>query len=291
MNKNLTNSRIRGSGFNGNTRISLSLDSGNLRRIIGVKETIGPVYSVDVAGSRAYIAVTDLDAGSEDEGFAILVISNPTNPTMVGSFINTGNIEDVVVVEQKAYVVTGSSLKVVDVNPDSGQYRQTVNIIPMPAQPRAVAVSGNNAFVVAGNSGLQIDNLATGTIVGSYATGGLALGVAVADNRAFVADNNGVQVINISNVINNIEPKLIKSIPTDYYCQNITVSGDYAYATDYKSGAMWDSGSKLLVIDINPDHGSTYLTKIPETGILDQPWGVTVAGNIVYIATGDSGEL
>ena len=283
LNEDIANARIRGTGFIGSTRISLSLDSGNLRRIIGSFETKVPVYGVDVVDNKAYIA------GFFEGGMAILDISKPTNPTMDGSSINTGSAEDIVVVNQKAYVVTGSSLKVVDVNPDSGQYRQIVSTVPMPAQPRAVDVSGNFAFVVAGNSGLQIVNLTTGTIVGSYVTGGIALGVSVTDNRAFVADNNGIQVVNISNVIGNVEPKLIGSIPTDYYCQNITISGDYAYATDYNSGTMWGSGSKLLVIDINPDHGSTYLTKIAETGILDQPWGVTVAGNIVYIATGDSG--
>ena len=47
---------VKGNGFDGSTRVSMYLDSGNQRAIIGSVATPGSAYGVTVVGTIAYVA-------------------------------------------------------------------------------------------------------------------------------------------------------------------------------------------------------------------------------------------
>ncbi|OBQ32393.1 MAG: hypothetical protein AN487_22450, partial [Anabaena sp. CRKS33] len=79
------------------------------------------------------------------------------------------------------------------------------------------------------------------TLVGNYNTSGLAFGVQVVGNYAYVADyESGLQIIDISNPTT---PTLKGNYDTSGYAQSVQVVGNYAYVADRDSG--------LQIIDIS----------------------------------------
>jgi hypothetical protein len=116
------------------------------------------------------------------------------------------------------------------------------------------------------------------TLAGSYNTPGLAMGVAVDGDYAYVADENaGLQVIDISDPGN---PSSAGSYNTSGTALAVTIDGDYAYVADGAYG--------LQVIDISDP-------TIPSlAGNYDTPgsaYGVAVSGDYAYVADATSGLL
>jgi hypothetical protein len=113
------------------------------------------------------------------------------------------------------------------------------------------------------------------THVGSVITPGHAYGIAVAGDRAYVADAYGhLQVYDISDPTN---PTWAASYTTRNTSRDVVVAGDWAYVADGSEG--------LCKVDIG--------TAGPGTSInFDTPGtaeGVVVAGDLAYVADGDSG--
>jgi hypothetical protein len=70
--------------------------------------------------------------------------------------------------------------------------------------------------------------------VGSVDTPGRALGVAVSEDYAYVADYPwGLQVVDVSNPAS---PAIVGSVDTPGGARGVAVSGSYAYVADYSSG-------------------------------------------------------
>jgi DNA-binding beta-propeller fold protein YncE len=108
-------------------------------------------------------------------------------------------------------------------------------------------------------------------LVGTCDTPGRALGVAVAGNHAYVADDEaGLRVISVSDPAHPSEVGYYDT-PGDAY--GVAVAGNYAYVADGFAG--------LRVISVSdPAHPS-------EVGYYDTPshaYGVAVAGNYAYVA-------
>jgi hypothetical protein len=71
-------------------------------------------------------------------------------------------------------------------------------------------------------------------LLGNYNTPGLAIGVTVSGDYAFIADGTyGLQVIDISNPTS---PTLLGNYDTSGEARGVTVSGDFAFVADYGSG-------------------------------------------------------
>lgn len=109
------------------------------------------------------------------------------------------------------------------------------------------------------------------TLLGSYATSGEALAVAVAGDYLYVACGaSGLQVLDISNTAS---PTLTGAYDTQGVARDVDVEGVYAYVADDTSG--------IHVIDIsdpaNPTLVGSYLTDIALHG-------VDVTGNYAYVA-------
>ncbi len=114
------------------------------------------------------------------------------------------------------------------------------------------------------------------TLLGTYDTPGLAKGVAVSGDHAFVADGaSGLQVIDISDPAS---PALLGTYDTPSFAHGVTVSGDYAFVADGTLG--------LQVIDISNPTAPTFL------GTCDTPGnalGLAVSGDYAFVADGTSG--
>jgi hypothetical protein len=154
------------------------------------------------------------------------------------------------------------------------------------------------------------------TLVGEYNTSGNANGVQIVGNYAYVADDSGLQIIDISNPTTPILKGIYNTTGSNH---GVQIVGNYAYVTPY---------SKLQIIDIsNPTtpilkgtyniNGDAYGIQIvgkyayvangylglqiidisnPTTPILKgtyytsgQPYGVQIVGNYAYVAVSSSG--
>jgi hypothetical protein len=158
-----------------------------------------------------------------------------------------------------------------------------------------MTIDGSNVFSSDSPMSLKITNIFPSwpiwlnstlklTLKGSYNTDGIAKGIAISGNYAYIADKQNLQVIN---VIDSTNPILIGSCLTDRDARKVAISGNYAYVTDFDEKGC----SSLQIIDItdplNPSFVSSYKTSNPVLG-------VAVSGNYAYVtcvASDNSGFL
>jgi len=137
-----------------------------------------------------------------------------------------------------------------------------------------VTVSGDHAYIVDGNFGLQVLDIsdpATPVVAGSLETPGGPWGVDVSGDHAYVADGPaGLQAIDISDPAN---PVIVGSVATPDFASGVHVSGNYAYVADNFSG--------LQVIDIS-DPAIPFIAGSIDVGGF--PWDLFVSGDYLYVA-------
>ncbi len=193
------------------------------------------------------------------------------NTYLIGSVDTSGYANGVAVSGNTAFVVSeDSDLLAIDVSTPS----QPKIIGSADSWGYAVAVAGNTAFV-AGKSGLHVIDITTPSqpkIIGFVETPGIALGVAVAGNTAFVADfSSGLQVIDISTPS---QPRIIGSVDTPGHAFGVAVAGNTAFVADGNSG--------LQVIDISTPSQPKIIGSVDTSGKTAR--GVAVADNTAFVA-------
>jgi hypothetical protein len=228
-------------------------------------------HGVYVSGNYAYVA-------DYSSGLRVIDITDPANPSVVGTCDTPGFANGVYISGNYAYVADDhSGLQVIDIsNPANPFVIGSYN-------PAGVAyglyVSGNYAYVadyVAGLRIIDITDPADPSFVGGYDTPGNAYGVYVSGGYAYVADGSeGLQVIDISNPAN---PYKVGSYNTAGSSRGVYVSGEHAYIADNNWG--------LQIVNIsNPANPSI-------TGACGTPGaaeGVFVSDEYAYVADGNAG--
>lgn len=174
----------------------------------------------------------------------------------------------------------------VDINPQF-EWNSAVDITPLgslnsPGQARAVAISGNRAYLADGNSGLQVIDITNPTspvLLGSLDTGGSARGVDVTGNYVYVADDSDLRVIDVSNPA---APVLQKTVSAGAF-YTVAVQNQYAYV----AGGPGDSGG-LRIFDItDPTSPKEKPGHIPGGATGGQ--SVAVRDQYAYMADGSAG--
>ncbi|MBK6766788.1 MAG: T9SS type A sorting domain-containing protein [bacterium] len=179
--------------------------------------------------------------GNSMDGMRIYNIANPANPDEVFNY-QDGAIYSIAIVGNLAYIGAhwGSELQILNIsNPASpvlvGSYE-----LPNGAQAKDIALSGNNAYLAATESGLvviDVSNPSSPQLIGSFDTPDYSFSVTVSGTTAFLADlsqsmtSSAIRAINISNPAS---PQLLGSFPAN--ATGLEVSGNYAYASDIKEG-------------------------------------------------------
>jgi hypothetical protein len=232
-------------------------------------------HDVHVSGNYAYVA-THADE-YDFQGLQVYYISDPANPTIVGS---AGPVEigvGIYVSDNHAYVADYYyGLKVIDVSDPANP--TIVSSVSMSSETGDVFVSGNYAYVVLEKFGLMVIDVSdpqNPTIVGSANTGGGEGGVFVSGNHAYVVGVSGLRVIDISDPKN---PTIVGSVDTPYWDYGVFVSGNHAYVADYVSG--------LQVIDVSDPKNPII---VGSANTRSEAYGVFVSGNHAYVADGRSG--
>ena len=185
-------------------------------------------------------------------------VTSPANPAVAGQLNLPGFSEDLVVVDNYAYLATGDAgLRVVDisdpVNPTAGGNFDT------PGYAEGIAVSGGYAFIADGGEGLRIINIidpANPFEIASFDTPGWVNNVTVEDNHAFVTDSTeGLYVLYTANPAYPVE---IGSYNTPGRAMSVAVSGELAYVTDYYNLLVLDCSEALPVENPGIAHPSEF---------------------------------
>jgi WD40 repeat protein len=200
-------------------------------------------------------------------------VSNPSSPTLRGSYDTPGNAYDVFVSGNLAYVADYSRFLILDVNdPSSPTLRGSYNT---PWIAEDVFVSGDLAYVADYWGGLEIINVSNPsapTYSGWCDTPGHSYDVFVSGNRTYVADaQQGLQIIDVSNPSSPVRLGAYITFPSG--ARDVYVSGSLAYVADFESG--------LQIVDAgNPS--SPILRGSRSTASI--AYGVHVSGSLAYVA-------
>jgi hypothetical protein len=226
-------------------------------------------YAVEVVDNYAYVA---------GGGIGIIDISNPSTPTLKGTY-NTSSYSYVKVVDNYAYLSDYGKLKIIDIsNPSTPTLKGTYNTTSG-WTAYGVEVVGNYAYVNFNYFDygrleiIDISNPSTPTLKGNYDFYGGAIRVRVVGSYAYLACGIfGIKIIDISNPST---PTLKASYGTPSYAYDVEVVGSYAYVPDFYSG--------LQIIDIsNP----TIPTLIGTYSITGGTHSVAVSGKYAYLSNG-----
>ena len=196
--------------------------------------------------------------------------------TELGNFV-TGNTNNVFVVDDHAYLATGSiGLVILNISNKSdpkkiGQYDTDGSALD-------VAVSGNFAYVADGKNGLVILNIqdpGNPILAGHYGTQNNVGRIIIDENHAFLG--KGIAGLEIVEITNASVPFYVGNYNTTDNLRDIAVSEDFAYLIDIQEG--------LVVLDIanksNPQKLGNYKTE-------ESSYAVAVSGDYAYIATANT---
>jgi hypothetical protein len=208
----------------------------------------------------------------------VIDISDPTTPTLAGSYDTPRIAQGIAISGDYAYVADYfSGLLMIDISDPTTP--SLVGSYDTPDIAQDVAISGDYAYVADCFSGLQVIDISDPTnpvLEGIYDTPGKAYGVAISGDYAYVGDGtSGLQVIDIYDLA---EPALAGSYDTPDYAYGVTISGDHAFVGDMSSG--------LQVIDISDP------PTLSLAGSYDTPGrasGVAISGDYAYVTDDDAG--
>jgi len=222
-----------------------------------------PFTQIALAVSGNYVYVS---------GLKVIDVSNPASPQIVGS-VDTPS-RALAISGSYVYVANDYLFRVIDVsNPTSPTIVSTLNN-PWPALgPKAMAVSGNVAYVLVGQSGLygvDVSNPAAPVVRGMTSTStNSANDVAVSGSYAYVCDYSaGIRVIQLSPYPSGI----VRTVDTPGGAYGIDISGSYAYVAD---------GDRLRVLDISTPTAAAIVGSLDTQG--QSAVDVVVSGSYAYV--------
>jgi len=245
------------------------------------------VQELSVAEPYLYLA-----AGLD--GMKIIDISNPSSPTLVGTYTLEFGDEKAWAVKSGGgnYVYLGSNyhFEVIDVSSPSSPYRKSK--VNSAGEVKGIFYSGGNyAYTSEANFGFNIMNISNPSSV-SYAgyydppTNDWCYNVAVSGNFAYItrqdAGGNHLWVVDISNISSPTLAKDYQITPTSAYMWGIAISGNYAYIANGKNG--------LVILNISTPQSPVEVVRYQGgtvKGIVD----VYVRGSFAYLADADQGLI
>lgn len=232
-------------------------------------------FDVAVAGNYAYLVGDVVALGR----MVVVDVSNPANPIRVKPVGLDGSGTSAIVSDNKLYVtsaggyVGGGGLLIADIS--------------IPTEPKPVGghradapvwdvvLSGQHAYLMEGEVGVEVFDLSSSAVVGRFDTKFFAVDGAMTGNSLCVADFVGLDAIDISVPIS---PKLAGEFDTGYFAQAVAVSGNYAYVADGLAG--------LGVVNIsNP----AAIVTVGQVNTFGYAVDIITARNYAFIAEGTTG--
>lgn len=273
-------------------------------------------YAADVwvTGSMAYLA-------DEHNGLQIIDISSPETPLHLGNF-NNCQANTIQVVGSEAYIGGARNFYVVDISDPS--HPAELGKCALSGDAEDLFVINKNVYIAEGVDGLQIINISDPKkpeVIATYEMPGYSTrGINVVNTLAYVADSDGIEIIDLSR-IGPTTPRIIGKYKTSGDAVDVGVAGSTAYIADGDKGLkivdITDSAAPTLVSVYTPI-GSTkkvqvvdnraYLLNTGNLQIIDitdqahpknidicdttgSPGECQIVNDKAYIADGNSGRL
>jgi len=236
---------------------------------------------VDAVGNTAYLAHANR-----------LLVYDVTDRTAPRQIVQgrplPGLIDDLVVVDDVGYVTllthhawttepeqAGTVFAVVDV--EALDSTDPLSYVELPGSRGQMAIDGHHAFIANGLAGLvivDVANPAAARVVATLSTRERTLDVAVVDGVAYLADNGGLRVIDVTDPTKPLE---VVSVPdSTEVATRLAVANGYAYL----------AGSRgVVVLDVRDPTSPQEATVVGSSTELD----IAVNGQYVY-ATDFSGS-
>ena len=247
-----------------------AIDSLNFR-LIGLYQTAGAAFGVDVCGDYACISTY---AGS----LRVISVADPAHPSEVGHYDTTCSPWGVAIIDTDYVYLPDSASGVHVISIDSiVDSAQTVEVgfLNTPSGVSRIAVAGQYAYMAAGAELLVVSvaDPANPAIVASCDTSDSAVSnVAVSGDYAYVMDYyQGLKVISISDPLHPVEVG---------HC-DLTGAYSVAVSDSYVCAGGLAELTELSVISVaDPVHP----TEVGSLGIPGNVNSVTMDGDIAYVA-------
>lgn len=214
-------------------------------------------------------------AADKNTGYAIIDVTDPSTPKLTISYKIYGGIEDFVIEDTRLYLQKNSGFRILnieDINAIS-----TVASFSSVKKINKMVKAGTTMLLADSELGLTVTDLETEsspTLVQHHFLGGIASGIVVVENHAYISDSyNGLVTVDISDLeaITNIA-----NYNNNGYTRNLEVSGDNLYVSDLWNGTRVIDKTNLLSPQL--------LASIHKNNITNN----ITAGNANYIYTSDS---
>ena len=240
-------------------------------RILGVLDTPGKTWAIDVQGDTAFVA-------DDDDGLLVFDVGDPRQIRLIGQFSPGGHAEDVVLRDGLAYVAFfDNGLFIVDVS--DPRQPHPLSHLEIPGNTRGIRLRGDLAYIAGWESGLQVVDIsdpAAPRIIGAYDTDGAAWGVNLDGNRAYVLDWwGGIEVLDITQPA---RPSLLARYHASGNVRGLRANGRFAFAA---SGARG-----LQLYDIRNPLNPIWAGGIDLPGEARDVW---LEDGHAYVAAGDGG--
>lgn|GEM_PF-2354336 len=230
-------------------------------------------WDVVVDGTTAYVAASSA-------GLAIVDVSDPEDPGILGVANTPGYAQGVAYSEGRVTMADGDWMEVVDVqNPE---HARILGRLGMPSLAYSVVVRDNFACFADYEAGLQIVSIsdpANPLIINEVRLQAMAYGLTMKGDLVYVADWNSLHIASIG--VDQTRPSVaVMDTPGQGF--EIAVKGAYAYIADYDSGVQ-----VAQILGISSRDSTPHLV-----GSLDTPglaMGIALNGNKAYVADGGAG--
>ena len=197
----------------------------------------------------------------------------------IASLALPGNSHDLVLSGNLLFLAaTSGDLQIVDVSNTSQP--SVSGSQTLPGQAYGVAVDAGIAYVASTFNGVQIVNAfdpAHPFILSTFDTPSYAWDLEIQNDIAFVADRiDGLYILDISDPAN---PQQLALVPPNNQFLDVAFFSHYVYLADFLDG--------VRVIDISDPGNPSFVTSFAA----GQTYGVTVEGDLLFVAGGGSGLL
>jgi parallel beta-helix repeat protein len=258
-------------GFNG-VRV-YSLSNPNHPVEVGSFLADGLFFTLKLSGNRLYAGTM---ISSPEKGVYVLDISDPVHPQQIGYYWDLAECWGIDVAGNTVYVVDAGALKVLD-------FSDPPNLNLVASYPMAsggLTVRDGLAYVSQGGAGVNIYNVSNPAAishVGSFiSTTGFSSGpVRLAGNYAYVSENWGLRILNVTNPAN---PTEVSYTPTHEGTNWLALSGTRVYVSEGSYG--------FSVYDVSNPAAPQLLN---QTSVLGAVQVLALNGGRLFSASGEGG--
>lgn len=186
---------------------------------IGEYHGLSSPWPIVVVGDLAY-------AASTDDEFAVLDVTDPTNPMELSKLTIFGNNHDIEL-RGNEVIVTGNSIWRIDVADPTAP--KIVDHAPLPRLGDDIKLDEPLAYVAAGYAGLVAIDLTNLSLVGDYSPPAGADNLDFYADLAFVHAQFGAYVVDYADPANPVPVSWFKFPPYNYNSEHVAIDGYIGY--------------------------------------------------------------